>query len=353
MKQHYFWKTACIIRETAQAVTIIFATQGDPFSFKAGQFINLTLSVNGERISRSYSLSSAPEHDEHPAITVKAVAGGIMSNYILSHAEEIMEWEIDGPHGLFHVTTEAESGEWVVLIGGGSGVTPLYSMLKYLLLSTKVNILLINSNKTTADVIFGKALMHIRQAYPQRFHLINVFTREISANDSFGENSLQGRLSRNRLKKIIKQSAGEAYRDAQYFICGPNGLMQLAVESLQSAGIEQAQIFTETFHPINEEKAELPIMMQEVLLHHYEQTNLLQIEPGKTILEVALDDHVPVQYSCKNGTCGICIGKLLQGNVYMRQNYALQAEQVSKGYILLCQSYPLDSTVTVEVNESI
>ena len=126
MKQHYLWRTACIIRETAQSVTVIFDTQGDEFSFKAGQFVNLTLSINGESVTRSYSLSSAPEHDVHPAITVKAVDGGLMSNYILNYAEEIGEWEIDGPHGFFHVTTETENCKWVVLVGGGSGITPLY-----------------------------------------------------------------------------------------------------------------------------------------------------------------------------------------------------------------------------------
>lgn len=349
----YTWTTACVYRETEDAVTIVFNQADDVFSFHAGQFINLTLSIDGEKITRAYSLSSSPGNDERPAITVKKVEGGIMSSYILQHAEQIAEWEIEGPHGFFHVTSETESCDWVVLIGGGSGITPLYSILKYLLLSTRVNILLINSNKTAADIIFGKALMHIRQVYSQRFHLVNVFTKDTAATNSLWENSLQGRLSSIRLKKIIKQFAGEAFLDAHYFVCGPNGLLQLAVDALQSAGIAQTQIFTETFHPVNKETVELPTVMQEVLLHHYEQTNLLQIEPGKTILDVALEDHVPARYSCKNGTCGICIGKLLQGNVYMRQNYALQAEQVNKGYILLCQSYPLDSTVTIEVNQSI
>lgn len=349
MKQLHFWKTACIIRETAQAVTIIFDTQGDPFSFKAGQFINLTLSVNGERISRSYSLSSAPEHDEHPAITVKAVAGGIMSNYILSHAEEIVEWEIDGPHGLFHVTTEAESGEWVVLIGGGSGITPLYSILQHLLLTSATKILLVDSNKNDDEVIFSNALAFMQRSFSQRLQIVQVFTGATANRKARWTEIIEGRLSRIRLKKIIRQYLGEQHMHAQYFICGPDGLLQLTTEAIQSMDISPAQLHQEYFQPkVEEITVSLPQTIQEVLIHHREQSNLLEVEPGKTILETALQDHVHVPYSCKNGTCGICVAKLLDGNVHMRQNYVLANDQVKEGYILLCQSHPLDNNVTVE-----
>lgn len=352
MKQHYFWKTACIIKETTQAVTVIFDTRGDVFSFKPGQFVNLTLSINGERITRSYSLSSTPEHDLHPAITVKAVEGGVMSNYILDYAEEIVEWEIDGPHGLFHTIDDAEKGAWVVLIGGGSGVTPLYSILKHLLLTSATNILLIDSNKNEADIIFTKALSYMQQAFANRLKIVQVFTGAAENHSAKWSEVIEGRLSRIRLKKMIRQYLGENYISAHYFVCGPEGLLQLATEAIISLAIPQHQIHQEHFQPKTEEIiVSLPTVTQEVLIHHREQTNLLQVEPGKTILETALQDHVQVPYSCKNGTCGICIAKLLDGNVHMRQNYVLPEEQLNQGYILLCQSHPLDNQVTVETAE--
>lgn len=348
----YTWTTACIYRETTDTVTIVFNEGNEQFNFKAGQFINLTLTINAEKVTRAYSLSSCPGYDERPAITVKQVDAGLMSTYIFNHAEEIAEWEIDGPYGFFHVTSETESCKWVVLIGGGSGITPLYSILKYLMRSTSVNVLLINSNKTGDDVIFAKALMNIKQSFLHRLQMVYVFTKEIPAETSDLDEVIEGRLTRIRLKKLIKQFTGSEYCNAHYFLCGPHGLLQLATETLQSLEIPAIQILKESFKPGEEEAFfQLPNITQEVLLHHYEQTNLLEIVPGKTILDAALEDHVPVKYSCKNGTCGICIGKLASGKVHMKQNYALQQEQLEKGLVLLCQSHPLTADVTIEVGE--
>lgn len=346
----YTWTTACIYRETADTVTIVFNEGSELFHFKAGQFINLTLTINAEKVTRAYSLSSCPGYDEHPAITVKQVDGGLMSTYILKHAEEIEEWDIEGPHGFFHLTAETQSSKWVVLIGGGSGITPLYSILKYLLRSTSVNVLLINTNKTERDVIFGKALMRIRQSFLHRFKTVYAFTKEMPADTWFSDEIVGGRLTRIRLKKLIKEFTGVEYLNAHYYLCGPNGLLQLATDALQSFEIPAIQVFKEIFQPAEQENSvQLPNVAQEVLLHHYERTNLLEIVPGKTILDAALEDHVPVQYSCKNGTCGICIGKLTSGKVHMKQNYALQQEQLDNGLVLLCQSHPLTADVTIEV----
>ena len=342
---------ACIYRETADTVTIVFDQGSDSFSFKAGQFINLSLTINGEKVTRAYSLSSCPG-DELPAITIKQVDEGLMSTYILNNAEEIKDWEVDGPHGFFHPTDATLNSKWVVLIGGGSGITPLYSILKYLLRSTEINILLIDTNKREEDIIFGKALMHMQQIFSDRLQTVQVFTKQLLADTFVWKEAIEGRLTRIRLKKIIKQYTGEEYNNAHYFMCGPNGLLQLAEETLQSLEIPPAQIFNETFHSVEEENTvELSNIVQEVLLHHYERSNLLEIAPGKTILEAALEDHVPVQYSCKNGTCGICIGKLTSGNVHMKKNYALQQEQLEQGYVLLCQVHPLNNEVKIKVGE--
>jgi ferredoxin-NADP reductase len=348
----FTWTTACIYWETTDTLTIVFDQGEDMFSFKAGQFINLSLMINNEKVTRAYSLSSCPGEDERPAITIKQVDEGLMSTYILNHAEEIKEWKVDGPHGFFHPTDATLNSKWVVLIGGGSGITPLYSILKYLLRSTDTNILLINSNKTAEDIIFEKALMYMQQSFSHRLQIVQIFTKQLPADTSAWKEAIEGRLTRIRLKKIIKQYTGEEYNKTHYFMCGPNGILQLATDTLQSLEVPSTQIFKETFQPIdNDVVVDLPLTTQEVLLHHYDRSNLLEIVPGKTILEAALEDHVPVQYSCKNGTCGICIGKLTSGNVHMKQNYALQQEQLEQGYVLLCQAHPLDNNVTIKVGD--
>jgi len=126
--------------------------------------------------------------------------------------------------------------------------------------------------------------------------------------------------------------------------------MQLTIESLASFDIDASQIHSEYFVP-SEESSTIPLPQtnKEFLLHYYEQSNLLEVKPGMTILETALEDRIPVSYSCKNGTCGMCIGKQTAGKIYMRKNFALTEEQLKEGFVLLCQSFPIDDDVTVSV----
>src|SRR5690606_16474739 len=129
----YTWQTAAIIRESADAVTIVFDTKALEFSYKAGQFLNVKCVIDGSAVSRSYSLCSAPGVDDRTAITVKRVEGGLMSAFICDYAEQISEWRVDGPHGLFHPNEGVVSSEDVVFVAGGSGITPVFSIIKYLL----------------------------------------------------------------------------------------------------------------------------------------------------------------------------------------------------------------------------
>jgi len=347
----YNWKLASVIRETADSITVVFDTGSDRFKFKPGQFINLTLIINGKPVSRSYSLSSCPDEDEAPAITVKRVDSGVMSEYILSHASEINSWQVDGPYGFFYPSERSMQARSVVLIGGGSGITPLYSMIKYFLKHTSVHVILIDSNRTSDDVIFAKVLRELEQRYPDRFVAWHILSRENKRAELPFNNSMPGRLGKLTLKKLIKRLTSDNPEESAFFVCGPSGLMALSEQVISDLKIPSENLHKEYFVPPSEEKKEviLPQVTQEVLLHFYEQTNLLEVEPGKTILEAALNDRIPLTYSCKDGTCGTCVAKLTSGKVHMSRNFALREEHLEQGYILLCQSHPLNSEVTVEI----
>ena len=349
--QTYVWQTASVIRETKDAVTIVFDTGSTPFDYKAGQFINVRLVINGEAVSRSYSLSSCPGEDERPSITVKRVDNGIMSEYILLYAEEVRSWSIEGPFGFFHPTEETKKARHVVLIAGGSGISPVFSIIKDLLKNTQVKVSLFYSNKSWDLTIFRYVLAYLERIFLERFSVHYVFTEERGATSFPKKEYILGRLSRLVLKKLLKNSIGEAVTDAHYFICGPNGLIKTTEEALESLGVSKSLIHKELFIAAEDDNPEiiLPDTNVEVLFHFYEQTNLLDVTPGKTILEAALEDRIEVRYSCKAGTCGVCTGKLVSGNVHMRHNYALQEHQLREGYILLCQSHPLSNDVTVAV----
>lgn len=347
----YNWKLHCVIRETFDSVTIVFDTGVDRFEYKPGQFINITFTINGKPVTRSYSLSSSPDKDEGPAITVKRVNDGLMSEFILSHAEKISNWQVEGPHGFFYPNERCLKANTIVLIGGGSGITPLYSILKYLLKHTSLSVVLINSNKTADDIIFSKNLIDLEQQYPERFAAWYILTRETKDKNTSTGNYLFGRVSKLILKKLIKKLVPATLEESFVFVCGPSGLIDLTEQVIADLIFPPDHLYKEYFLPPNETEDEvsLPDCTQEVLLHFYEQTNLLEVEPGKTILEAAIQDRIPVNYSCKNGTCGTCIGKLTSGKVHMAKNFALHKEHLEQGFILLCQSHPLDSGVTVQI----
>lgn len=354
MKANYTWKTACIIRETSDATSIIFDTGKEVFIFSPGQFVNLSLKINNKIVTRSYSLCSAADEDEKPTITVKRVKGGVMSNYIIDHAAEIEEWNIEGPHGSFYPNENVIQTENIVLIAGGSGITPIFSILKYYLKHTSANVILIHANRTKEDVIFKSSLAYMEQIFKHRFIIWNCFSGAVDENGHPEKNVLKERLSRLLLKKLLKTLLANKVSQAAYFMCGPSGLLQMSEEALVLLNVQTGHVYKEYFKLPEEPsiKMKLPRKTMEVLLHHYEQTLLVQVKPRNTILEAALQDRMGVKYSCKAGTCGICVAKLTSGEVHMANNFALPDAQVKQGYILLCQSHPLDNNVTVEINTS-
>lgn len=347
------WTTAAVIQETIDVVTIIFHTGYDSFKYKAGQFINLSLNIDGQPVTRSYSLCSCPDEDERPAITVKRVPGGRMSSYILDHAEAIVEWEIEGPMGQFYPDDSTLQSGHVVLIAGGSGISPLYGILKYLLKHSSLSITLIDANRTESDIIYRKALHHLEQQFSTRLEIWHALSKPGEGSITGNSRVMQQRINKLILKKMLKQSLKEGVNSAVYFICGPAALITLATDLLNGLGIPETQIRTEFFcQPESVPDFSPPEEQREVLLNFGLQTNLLDVQGGQTILEAALQERIPIRYSCKNGTCGSCAGKVISGKVIMRQNYALGADLLQEGYTLLCQAYPMDDAVTIDVPDA-
>ena len=344
------WRTAAIIRETHDAVTVIFETGEMPFQHKAGQYINVSLVIDGVRFTRSYSLSSCPDGDEKPAITVKRVEAGIVSNYIFNNAESIIEWNVSGPFGRFYIE-EVSNQMRYVFIAGGSGITPIYSMIKHLIKNSAASIILIYCNRTGEDIIYSKALKYLENAYPHRFQVYHVLSKARDSDAFISKNNIRGRLSKLVLKKIIKSVVYEEQQGISFFICGPTGLIALSEDTIEAMSLVHCKVYKEYFQAEEDKEiaVELPVVPQEVLLYYYGQTNLLEVIPRQSILESALNDRIPMQYSCKSGTCGICKAKLINGEVHMQRNFALTNDELKGGYILLCQSHPLNNEVTVVV----
>ncbi len=358
--RNYKWLLHHVKSEANDTITIFFDTQGQAFNFKAGQFINVSLYIDGEKITRSYSLSSSPT-DLYPSVTVKRVPKGIMSNYLLVHAESTREWEIEGPYGNFIISEDDKQRE-LIFLGGGSGITPLYSMMKYLI-PKRTRLTLVNANRTLNDIIFRNDIEEWEAL--GKLTVFHALTGE-GVPDNFSRNIIRGRLNRLIVKLILKQICLNPL-EAHYFICGPEQLMAAYKEALIATGVPEEQIFSESFLPTEDKNniLQLPEEPHEVVMHYYESveseeetsevmqvTSLINVKAGQSILSAALDNGLPVKHSCKNGTCGSCWARYIEGNLKMIKNYALTDEEVSQNYILLCQSYPLNDEVVVEFEHS-
>jgi len=350
MDNEYKWRTSSVIQETADSVTIEFDTGNDDFVYRPGQFVNLTLQIDGQLVTRSYSFSSIPGIKEPPSITVRKKEGGLMSSYIVDHAAQINEWEVEGPYGFFYPDGEAVSAGRVVLVAGGSGITALYSLLKYYLDQSSAEILLVYANSSSARIIFQNRLSELEQRYPQRLTVWHVLSQPVTEDEANFKNLVKGRLSRLALKKILKNQLQDKTGEAYYFLCGPPGLLKLAEQTLDSLQVLPVHIYKEYFSPLPDGEPEitLPDTGQQVALQVNGRTERLIVDPGVTILEAAINRNLPVRFSCKSGNCGTCAAQMISGEVYMKRNFALREEQVNEGYILLCQSHPLDNKVYIK-----
>ncbi|MDF2191647.1 iron-sulfur cluster-binding domain-containing protein [Paraflavitalea sp. CAU 1676] len=342
MNNAYTWRAAAVIRETHDTVTVVFDTGGAFFTYHPGQYISLTLLIDGEPVTRAYSLSSSPNSAQPPAITVKKITGGIMSTHIVEQAHSIRHWRVEGPFGSF----TPPPGKHFVLMAGGSGITPLYSIANHLLRqSPAINITLLYSCRSQADIIFARQLEQWQHLYPGRTQTFIA----LSAGQDTDHPHLPGRMNKLLVKKLLRKAEALPTPATHYFLCGPDGLMEQYEAALAAIEVPATNIFRERFNPETIATAQLPQQVHEVMLHYYERSNLLEVQPGNTILTTALGEGVPIPYSCKTGTCGKCAGKLVAGHITMPANYALGAEQLQEGMILLCQSYPLNDDVTIEI----
>lgn len=351
-KNRFKWLTREVIRQTRDAVTIIFDTNGSAFEYQPGQFVNVSLIVNGEKLTRSYSLSSSPHTDLYPSITAKRVEGGLMSSYIADYAERIHEWDIEGSYGSFVPVEGSYQSRHVVLLAGGSGITPVWSIAKSILSkSSDVKLTLLYANRNWNDVIFADTIEASVQQYKERMKVFHALSQPNGENPVLADNLIEGRLSKLVVKKLLKQIAGETFEDVHFFICGPSGLMELYQESLEALKVPETNIFLERFsvEARPNKQTNLPDRVHEVLLHFYEQTHLVEVIPGNTILTAGLDSGIPLPHACKSGTCGVCTALLTAGKVNMIKNYALTENEAAEGMVLLCQSYPLSDDVTIEI----
>lgn len=340
-------RVAEVRRETQDAVTLVLE-DGAPFEFRAGQYFTLCVELDGESIRRAYSATSLPG-EPRLALTIKRVPHGRCSNHVNERVRAGDWLELVGPSGQFAVDPDPARRRDLVLIAGGSGITPIASIAQTLLAREPgTRLMLLYGNRTSSKIIFAEALERLLAEHPDRFHL-----RHVLETPPPGWTGGCGLLDADTLRAELQRLAPSP--DALYFVCGPEPMLHAARQALDARGIEASRVSVERFSPPRSAAPKRAVHRR--LPMHVEQAGrslgATEIDPGKTLLEAGLAAGLPMPYSCAMGNCGECRVKLTQGDVQLDEPSSLTPEERAQGYILTCVARPLSPTcVELEADES-
>jgi ring-1,2-phenylacetyl-CoA epoxidase subunit PaaE len=341
-------RVKAVVQETAEARTYVLEnTEGPPPVYQSGQFLTLLLQHAGKEVRRSYSLVSAPGIDPDLAITIKRVINGEISRHLLSTLRVGDIIHALYPAGRFTLETNAQNQRDIFLIGGGSGITPLFSLLKTILRTEpSSHITLINSNKNRDTALFWDQLQELERQYPRQLTGIHLFS-----DPSPEWKHYRGRLENSLLEKLVNENLVYRSNQAEFLICGPSTLMRMARITLIFMGFPQEAIHKENF--ITDLPATVPVqalddgITRRVNLWYRGQEYHLEVPPHQTILQTALNAGITLPYSCRAGMCANCAGICTQGSVHMTINEVLTSRDLAKGWVLTCVGYPQTEEVTI------
>ncbi len=332
-------KIKSIVYETKDALTIKF--EDDPIlsSYKSGQFTNVFVNINGVEVSRSYSFSSSPKMEELPAITIKRVNDGLVSNFLYKNINIKKDLLISEPSGRFE--TQNFGQKLKVFIAGGSGITPIFSMIKTVLAESDDDVLLIYANQNIESVIFKSKLSELTEQHKGRFDIIH-FLEELPAEQTKLKTE-KGRVDRGRLEKLLKDKP----EVDSFYLCGPPLMMESISHYLNEMNVESQRIVTENFNSGPKDYSENSAETAQSTLNIFLDGNSInvKVDKSKTILQSALEQGVKLPHSCRESLCGTCKIKLLKGKVNMVENYAITNTEVDNGMILLCSSLPVSDFI--------
>ncbi len=350
-ERYYTLKVREVVNETADAVSLHFDhPNGQPIQYKAGQFYTLIFTIDGQKVRRAYSLSSSPFTDQYPAVTVKRVEKGLVSNYIndtikAGDAVEIME-----PLGTFTTEFKPDNKRHLILFGGGSGITPLMSILKSTLDQEPESIVsLIYANRNEQSIIFKARLDALTEQYADRLKVVHVLD-----NAPLQWQGPSGLLNEEMLKGLLADLPDWGKASTTYLMCGPEGMMYNVETMLDNLGIDKDRVFKESFvsttiNKKEEAAAGAATEAMNVTVHYEGEAHTFAVEPDATILQTALDLDIDLPFSCQSGLCTACRGKCTSGKVNMDETEGLSDAELEEGYVLTCVGHPATNDVVIEI----
>ncbi len=335
-----------IIKETNDAVSVCFKN-GNLFKklkYKPGQFLTIHVPIDKEVHKRAYSFSSNPYTDKDLKITIKRVDKGLVSNFVHDNLHVGDKLIVDDPAGSFYVEPVSKLKKQYVLFAGGSGITPMFSIVKSVLTEEKdSNVLLIYANQSMESIIFHDEIQRLENKYPDNFSVEHI----ISSNKKSNHNYHSG-LATHKLLNTIFSKHQLAYDDHTYMICGPFGYMEKIKDILKDNGVSREKIKIEVFKS-PKVKVTGKNLLSDVTLKVEGAVHEIKVRGDKSILEQAMSESIVIPYSCRAGMCSTCKAKCISGEIKMIEGHLLTESDVEKGEILTCISYPVSEKVVIEI----
>ena len=344
-----------IRQETADCISVAFDIPDhlkERFAFKAGQNLTVRTIVNGKEIRRSYSLCSSP-HENEWRIAIKKIEGGIFSGFAHQELHKGQGLDLLPPSGNFHLKLNADNKKNYVAFAAGSGITPVISQIKSILATEKNSrITLVYGNRTISSMIFREALESIKNLYMDRFTLIHVFSR--TKTDAAIH---QGRIDAEKcawlFSHVIKL---ESVSD--FLLCGPADMIFTVRDFLEEKGIGRNQVHFELFNAPSARAevvnvSENAVKEKSAVTIHIDGIRMAFDLPyqGMAVLDGALAAGADLPFACKGGVCATCRARLLEGEVVMDSNYALEKDELDAGFILTCQSHPRSPKLVIDFDQ--
>ena len=360
--QFYPLQIIQINKETDRASSIIFEVPEslkETFAFKQGQYITLQLNIDGEQVRRSYSMSSSPLEDKLQ-ITAKRTDDGYVSAYLTEKVQVGDVIEIAAPEGKFYAALHPEQNRTYYMVGAGSGITPLMSLIKTTLeVEPLSKIYLFYGNRSEESIIFKEEIDRMAKKYEGQFIVEHVLSQGAKPSGGifgglFKKDSTitfkgeSGRIDEKMIQKLCKKYPFD-HQKSIFFLCGPEGLIKTTEKFLQNAGVPKKNILKEFFAATNSNQTTMALSdLQDnvqVKLHYNGTIHEVTIPSNKTLLEGFVALKLDPPYSCSSGSCSTCMAKMISGEVKMDSCLALDDDEVAAGYVLTCQSRAITSDI--------
>ena len=342
-------RVAAIDELTDDAVALTFdvpAELAEAFSFAAGQHVSIR---GGDDVRRSYSICTPPSSGVL-RIGVKRLPGGAFSEGVVGRLGVGDHLEVMTPAGRFTGALDPAARRTHVAVAAGSGITPVLSIVAAILEGEPgSSVLLVYANRTHRSVMFLDEVHDLKDAHPTRLQVVHVLSREPQDVDLFS-----GRLDGARLERILAALMPPGDVD-QWYLCGPQQLVTELRATLDGLGVDAAHVHSELFHADPVQRAPIaaldgtPEGAARVTIRLGGRSSDLDLRPDDVpVLEAGLRVRSDLPFACKGGVCGTCRARVVEGTVAMDANYALEPDEIERGYVLTCQSHPTSDRVVVD-----